>query len=94
VAAASLPLHPAVVALLGGESALDLGLGGGEDFELLLCGPEAALRSLDRADVPVTLIGRVVDAHPGRVVVWSADGVEYEPPSRGWDQLKQGRPTA
>lgn len=91
VAAAALPLHPATVELLGKQRALDLALGGGEDFELAMTGPADTFRKLDTgstAGVPVTLIGRVVGAHPGEVVVWTDDNEAYEPPSRGWDQLR------
>lgn len=91
IAAASLPIDPAAARLLGAGHALDLALGGGEDFELILTGAAETLRRLDRrADtgVPVTLIGRVVQEHPGEVIVWAEDGEEYEPPRRGWDQLR------
>ncbi len=88
LAAASLPLHPTAVAALGERAALDLALGGGEDFELILTGPRAALVRLDTLEVPVTLIGRVVPDHMGEVVVWGADGEAYEPPRRGWDQTR------
>ena len=89
VAAGSMPLHPAAVDLLGAHAALDLALGGGEDFELLLCGPGELLASLSRTDLHVTLIGRVVGEHPGEVRVWGEDGAPYEPPRRGWDQLRE-----
>jgi thiamine-monophosphate kinase len=88
IAAAQLPLHPAAVELLGIEPALDLALGGGEDYELVLTGPREALRALDSERLPVTLIGRVVAEHPGEVVIWTEDGEEYRPQSRGWDQLR------
>ncbi len=88
LAAASLPLHPAAVEALGARMALDLALGGGEDFELILVGPREALVRLDTPEVPVTLVGRVVPDHPGEVVVWGADGEAYEPPRRGWDQTR------
>ncbi|MQA00909.1 MAG: thiamine-phosphate kinase [Dehalococcoidia bacterium] len=91
VAAAALPLHPAAVTLLGQPAALDLALGGGEDFELVLTGERETLRRVDGPELPVTLIGHVVEAHPGDVVVWSDDGEAYEPPSRGWDQLRPQR---
>jgi thiamine-monophosphate kinase len=87
LAAASLPLHPAARELLGHQRALDLCLGGGEDFELALVGDRDALRGLDRADRPVTLVGHVVDAHPGEVVVWDEHGEAYAPAIAGWDQL-------
>lgn len=88
LAAASLPLHPAAVEALGARTALDLALGGGEDFELVLTGPRAALVALDTPEVPVTLIGRVVTDHAGEVIVWGEDGEAYEPPRRGWDQTR------
>lgn len=88
LALAALPLHPSAVTLLGREGAADLALGGGEDFELALCGPNDVLKRLDTSEVPVTLVGRVVEEHPGEVIVWTDDGEPYEPPSRGWDQLR------
>ena len=88
VALAQVPVHPAAVELLGAQTALDLALGGGEDFELLLTGGREALMALDSAALPVTLIGRVVADHPGEVVAWAEDGTRYEPPSRGWDQTR------
>ena len=88
VAAAQVPLHPAAVALLGTGAALDLALGGGEDFELALTGTAEALARLDTPAVPLTLIGRVVAEHPGEVVVWLADGQPYEPPRRGFDHAR------
>jgi thiamine-monophosphate kinase len=87
IAAATLPVHPAAAEHLGAERALDLCLGGGEDFELALVGVGDALRALDRADLPVTLIGHVVADHPGEVVVWTDEGDAYEPASAGWDHL-------
>lgn len=88
LAAASLPLHPTAIGALGPQVALDLALGGGEDFELILTGPREALARLDTPEVPVTLVGRVVADHPGEVVVWGEDGAAYEPPRRGWDQTR------
>ena len=88
LAAASLPLHPAAVGALGARTALDLALGGGEDFELILTGPREVLVRLDTPEAPVTLIGRVVPDHPGEVIVWGEDGEAYEPPRRGWDQTR------
>lgn len=88
VALAQVPVHPAAMELLGAQRALDLALGGGEDFELLLAGDRDALTALETDDLPVTLIGRVVAEHPGEVIAWAEDGSRYEPPSRGWDQTR------
>ena len=87
IAVAVLPLHPAALDLVGEERALDLCLGGGEDFELLLVGDREPLRSLDGSALPVTLIGHVVDEHPGEIIVWDEDGAAYVPAIAGWDQL-------
>jgi thiamine-monophosphate kinase len=89
VAIASLPLHPAAVDLLGRDTAIDLALGGGEDFELVLTGDRDDLLALDTPEVPVTLIGRVVEEQPGEVIAWSEEGNAYEPPVRGWDQTRR-----
>lgn len=91
IAAAAIPVEPAAVQLLGAERALDLALGGGEDFELVLTGPADVLKRLDRTaegGTPVSLVGRVVEDHPGEVIVWTDDGEPYEPTRRGWDQLR------
>ncbi|MFA7249428.1 MAG: thiamine-phosphate kinase [Dehalococcoidia bacterium] len=85
---AQVPLHPAAIELLGAEAALDLALGGGEDFELLLTGAGEALASLSTPELPVSIVGRVVAEHPGEVIARRADGARYEPPSRGWDQTR------
>ena len=86
----AVPVHREAAAELGAERALDLALGGGEDFELLLAGPEATLLALATPEVPVTVIGRVVPAHPRAVWAVRPDGSRYEPSVVGWDQLRAG----
>ena len=88
VALAQVPVHDAAVELLGAATTLDLALGGGEDFELVLAGGREALMALDTPELAVTLIGRVVAEHPGEVIAWAEDGAVYEPPRRGWDQTR------
>lgn len=78
------PVHPAARGLLGDERALDLALGGGEDFELVLIGAETALEALSG---DVTVIGRVVSEHRGQTIALDEVGMPYEPRRRGWDQL-------
>ena len=89
----ALPLHPAAVALLGGQAALDLALGGGEDYELALTGPAEALAALSTTALAVTVIGRVVPDHAGEAWAVTPAGERYEPPSTGWDQLRSGGPS-
>ena len=94
IEAAALPLHPAAVALLGRERAISLALGGGEDYELALCGPAATLDALaaDGASEaqlpPLTRIGRVVTGPPGEVIALDPSGRRIDPASTGWDQLR------
>jgi thiamine-monophosphate kinase len=79
----ALPLSPAAVALFGSETARELALGGGEDYELVLVGRQAALETLEG----VTVVGRVIDQHPGEVIVRRVDGSPVVVPA-GWDQLR------
>lgn len=79
----ALPLSAAAVSLLGGDVARDLALSGGDDYELALVGRAAALDLLEG----LTIIGRVVDQHPGEVVVRDAEGIAYPVPP-GWDALR------
>ncbi len=93
IEATALPLHPAAVALLGRDRALALALGGGEDYELALCGPAATLDALG-ADAaaeglpPLTRIGRVTAGPPGDVAAIDESGGRIDPTSTGWDQLR------
>lgn len=87
----ALPLHPAAVALLDAEGALERALRGGEDYELALTAPAATLGALPPAGTAITTIGRVVTAHPGEVVALGADGRPLAQPSGGWDQLRSRR---
>jgi thiamine-monophosphate kinase len=70
--AAALPVAPetARVAAELGMPAAELAATGGEDFELLLCAPEAA-RSAAEAAADVTWIGRATTGVPG--VEWRGD---------------------
>ena len=65
-------------------------LTGGEDYELLFTGPEVAVREASEAvDVPVTIIGEIVDASRGVSVV-DADGDAIEADRGGWDHFATG----
>ena len=69
---------------------LSLALTGGEDYELLFTGPEAAIREVTEAvDVPVTIVGEIVDASRGVTVV-DADGDAIEANQGGWDHFSTG----
>lgn len=70
---------------------LSLALTGGEDYELLFTGREETVRQVSKAvDVPVTIIGEVVEASRGVAVV-NADGREVKSDRGGWDHFMDAR---
>ncbi len=72
------------------EEWLSLALTGGEDYELLFTGPGAAVREVSGAvDVPVTIIGEIIEASRGVSVV-DADGDAIESGHGGWDHFATG----
>ena len=91
---AALPVHPAAVELFGVDAAREFALAGGEDYELALTGRAEALRVLAARHGPLQVIGRVVDAHPGEVVVLEANGLPYARETAGWDQMQLPLPKA
>lgn len=63
-------------------------LAGGEDYELLFSAPEAVMAAIAPSlDVPVSVIGEVVDGEPGRVTVTDERGRPIEMTDGGWDHL-------
>jgi thiamine-monophosphate kinase len=84
---ARLPLDRAAIQLLGRHRAVDLALGGGEDYELALIADFERITALASDALPVTVIGRVVSTHLGEVRVIDPDGRRYTPPVAGWDHL-------
>ncbi len=82
----ALPLPQAAVAFFGTEGARTLALAGGEDFELILVARQNVIESLEAEDL--TIIGRVLEQHPGEVVIRQADGAPYPVP-QGWDALRR-----
>jgi thiamine-monophosphate kinase len=85
---ARLPLDRAAIQLLGRHRAVDLALGGGEDYELALIADFERLSALASDALPVTIIGRVVSTHRGDVHVIDPDGRRYTPPVAGWDHVR------
>ncbi len=68
--------------------ALGLALSGGEDYELVLAGPRAAIESLLGAtDTPLTEIGEVVHHEEPRVAVVDENGREMPMGRAGWDHF-------
>ncbi|MEZ4501810.1 MAG: thiamine-phosphate kinase [Dehalococcoidia bacterium] len=90
VQTSKIPLHPAAVAELGAQAALDLALGGGEDFELAMTAPSAILEAVGHTEPRLTSIGVVVEDHPGEAWALHDDGTRYVPAVSGWDQMRAG----
>ena len=69
---------------------LSLALTGGEDYELLFTGREETVREVsDAVDVPVTIVGEIVDASRG-VTVLDANGDAIDVEGGGWDHFATG----
>jgi len=85
------PLHPAALHFLGPVGALRAALGGGEDYELLLCGPgpsEAVLRRIARSvGSDLIAIGTVVSREHG-MVLCGEEGARRSLPHLGFDHFR------
>ena len=65
-----------------------MALTGGEDYELLLTGPTEVIDAVrERTDVPITIIGRIEDGEPGKVIVLDEKGQPMDVGAGGWDHL-------
>ncbi len=84
-----LPLHPLAVAL-GPETAFDLALNGGEDYELLFAADPGKRIPSTLAGVHLTEIGHFTKQAPGqpRVTAIAADGTRIALQPGGWEHLR------
>jgi thiamine-monophosphate kinase len=75
------------------DRALEWGLSGGEDYELLFTAPGRVVQSVRaELDCAVTVVGQMVADPTGTVRVLNADGSEFRLPRGGWDHF--ARPPA
>jgi thiamine-monophosphate kinase len=89
-----IPLSAALVRAFP-DDALELAVGGGEDYELLFTAPLPVVnRVIERARIPVTVIGEVVrpSERPVRFIDEGGDEVRFE--HLGWDHLAGGTAAA
>jgi thiamine-monophosphate kinase len=92
-----IPLHPSLIELFGRDEALSLAVDGGEDYELLCAGPEAAIQRAadlirERTGEALTVIGRLearVDSQP-MVTLMDASGAVVDLGSHSWDHFRHG----
>jgi thiamine-monophosphate kinase len=79
-----LPIHDMVQANFK-EKALALSLGGGEDYELLFTGSDAAIKEVkDELNCPVTAIGEITEGEPGKIHLVDAAGRPVKIGRTGW----------
>jgi thiamine-monophosphate kinase len=70
------------------QQALELALSGGEDYELAIVGPGAAMeRYVAASDNRVTVIGEVLESDEPNVRVIDGAGNDVTPAHRGWDHF-------
>ncbi len=80
------PLDPLLAAAYPDDAAL-LAATGGEDYELILIGPEVAIDATSTSlDAPLTIVGRIREGR-GRVRALDAADREVTLPVTGWDHL-------
>ncbi len=79
-----LPLHPEVCEFLTAEDALY----GGEDYELLFTAPPQLMPALEqRLPCPLTVVGRMVEDHPGEIILLDGKGNRLPHLRSGWDHF-------
>lgn len=84
----NLPLHP-LASAFGPQTALQLALNGGEDYELLFAASPGKHIPSTLAGLQVTKIGRLLPVSPGqpRITAIAADGTRSELRPGGWEHL-------
>jgi thiamine-monophosphate kinase len=81
------PVHPAARKAFP-EEALDMALGGGEDYELLFtAGADVIEEVKNKTGVPVTVIGEITSGTGGTVQTMHIDGRPFTPGKTGWDHF-------
>ena len=84
----SIPLTTELIFMFG-SSAIELALGGGEDYELAFTASKPLVDDLVANNIGITVIGSVTSSElpGGQVDVIDENGELYEPIRKGWDHL-------
>ena len=87
VEADKVPVAPAVKAHFA-ERALDLAMGGGEDYELLFTASGEVIDKVKaELSCPVTIIGEILAGEPGDILMVDAGGKPVSPGKAGWEHF-------
>ncbi|MGB2815545.1 MAG: thiamine-phosphate kinase, partial [Dehalococcoidales bacterium] len=87
VEADRIPVAPAVSTHFA-ERALELALGGGEDYELLFTASDEVIDKVKaELSCPVTVIGEILAGEPGSIVMVDARGGPVRPGKGGWEHF-------
>ncbi len=71
------------------KEALKLALSGGEDYELLFTGsPDSIERVRKQLEIPVTVIGQIVEDHPGKVSLCGSSASLIDAGFKGWSHYR------
>jgi thiamine-monophosphate kinase len=82
------PLHPALCRAFPSQ-ALDMALGGGEDYELLFTASAGTIEKVKAGTtLPVSVIGEITADNPGFVRSIDAAGQGYKVGKTGWDHFE------
>lgn len=89
VRADKIPVHPSVRSSFA-ESAIEMAISGGEDYELLFTGRIEDINRVRRdARCPVTVIGDMTEERKGEIVLVDPSGRPFEPAQKGWQHFRQ-----
>ena len=87
ISADQLPIHPSLRSLFP-DDAVNLALGGGEDYVLLFTGRRAKVNHVvSRLPNGAAVVGEITEGEPGKVTVVDANGEEITTASQGWDHF-------
>jgi thiamine-monophosphate kinase len=89
-----LPIPPALARRFGEDTARQMALAGGEDYELLVAGEAETLAAAsialrERGLMPLIIVGRLEAGPAGQVSVEDEFGVPLAPPRSSWDHFRQ-----
>jgi len=83
------PIHPILNEYFNGQ-ALDMALGGGEDYELIFTAkPGVMSHVINTLQIPCYVIGEIIDNPQSKVFLMNPDGTQYFPSSKGWNHFGQ-----